>query len=41
MNTKRLFVALPAVLVIFGGAANAGQTINEAGTVACAVDKWD
>ena len=41
MNTKRLFLAVPAVLVIFGGAANAGQTINEAGTVACATDKWD
>jgi len=42
MNAKRLLLALPATLVMLaGGAANAGQTINEAGTVACATDKWD
>ena len=32
MNLKHLFVAVPATLFILGnGAANAGQTINEAG----------
>ena len=42
MKAKQLFLALPAALLILGGgAANAGQTINEAGTVACATDKWD
>ena len=42
MNTTQLLLALPATLLILGGgAANAGQTINEAGTVACATDKWD
>jgi hypothetical protein len=42
MNAKQLLLALPAALLILGGgAANAGQTINEAGTVACATDKWD
>ena len=42
MNLKHLFIAVPAALLILGnGAANAGQTINEAGTVACATDKWN
>ncbi len=42
MNLKHLFVAVPAALLILGnGAANAGQTINEAGALACVNDKWD
>ena len=42
MNLKQLFVAVPAVLFVLGsGAANAGQTINEAGTIVCVNDKWD
>ena len=42
MSLKYLFVAVPATLVILGsGAANAGQTINEAGAIACVNDKWD
>ena len=39
---KQLSVAVPLALVVLGsGAANAGQTINEAGTIACVTDKWD
>ena len=42
MNLKYLFVAVPTTLFILGnGAANAGQTINEAGALACVNDKWD
>jgi len=42
MNFKQLSVALPAVLLLLGsGAAKAGQTINDAGTMACVTDKWD
>ncbi len=42
MNLKHLFIAVPAALLILGsGAANAGQTINEAGALACVIDKWD
>ena len=42
MNLKYLFVAVPAALCILGSwAANAGQTINEAGALACMNDKWD
>jgi len=42
MKTGQLILAVPAALFIFGsGAANAGQTINEAATMACANDKWD
>ena len=42
MNAKQLFLALPATLVILtGGAANAGETINEAGAIVCVTDKWD
>jgi hypothetical protein len=33
---------MPAALLIFGsGAASAGETINEAGALACVMDKWD
>ena len=42
MNPKQLFLAVPAALLILGsGAARAGQTINEAGALACVTDKWD
>ena len=42
MKLKQLFVAVPAALLVLGsGAANAGQTINEAGALACVTDKWD
>ena len=42
MNFEQLSVALPAVLLLLGsGAAKAGQTINDAGTMACVTDKWD
>src|SRR6476659_1162270 len=42
MNLKHLFVAVPAALLVFSsGAANAGDTINEAGAIACINDKWD
>jgi hypothetical protein len=42
MNLKHLFVVVPATLFILGnGVANAGQTINEAGALACVTDKWD
>ncbi|MGA7457038.1 MAG: hypothetical protein WBW51_06925 [Methyloceanibacter sp.] len=42
MNHKQRFIAVPFALLILGsGAASAGQTINEAGTVACATDKWN
>ena len=42
MNLRHLFVAVAAALFIFGsGAANAGETINEAGALAGVVDKWN
>jgi hypothetical protein len=42
MNLRYLFVAVPAALLVLGnGSANAGQTINEAGALACVTDKWD
>ena len=42
MSPKQLFIAVPAALFVFGsGAANAGQTINEAGAIVCVNDKWD
>jgi hypothetical protein len=42
MNLKQLFVAVPATLFILGsGAANAGETINDTGAMACVADKWD
>ena len=40
MNLKQLSVAVPAALLVIGsGAATAGQTINEAATMACVNDK--
>ena len=42
MNLKHLFVAVPATLFILGsGVANAGETIDDVGTLACVTDKWD
>jgi hypothetical protein len=41
MNFKQLSLALPALLLLGGGAAKAGQTINEMGAIACVNDKWD
>ena len=42
MNPKQLLIAVPAALFMLGnGTANAGQTINEAGALACVTDKWD
>lgn len=42
MNRKQLlFTVSAALLILGGGTANAGQTINEAGALACVTDKWD
>ena len=42
MSLKQLFVAVPAALFILGdGSASAGQTINEVGSFACVMDKWE
>jgi hypothetical protein len=42
MDLKYLFAAIPIALCILGnGVANAGQTINESGALACVNDKWD
>ena len=42
MTLKRLLVAVPAALFILANwPANAGQTINDVGAIACVNDKWD
>ena len=42
MNLKPLFVAVPTALFILGsGTANAGNTVDDAGAIACVNDKWD
>lgn len=42
MTPTKLIVAVPAALIVLGlGMANAGQSINVAGTMACVNDKWD
>jgi hypothetical protein len=43
MNPKKPLVAvLPQVLFILSaGSANAGKTLEEAGAIACVIDKWD
>ena len=42
MNFKQLSVAVPPLLLLLGGGtANAGQTINDVGAMACVNDKWD
>ena len=39
---KLIFVVSTVAFLIFGnGLANAGQTLNEAGAIACVNDKWD
>lgn len=41
MNLMQLSVTVPAALIILGhGAANAGQTVDVAGAIACVNDKW-
>ena len=42
MDIGRVIVAsIAAFLILDNGVANAGQTINEAATMACVNDKWD
>lgn len=42
MNLRHLFIAAPASLLILGnGTANAGETINDVGAIACVTDKWN
>ncbi len=41
MNLKHLFVAVPALLILGNGVANAAETINDTGALACINDKWD
>jgi hypothetical protein len=42
MSLKQLFVAVPTALFILGsGTANAGNTVDDAGAIACVNDKWD
>ncbi len=42
MNRKQLLFAVSATLLILeGGAANAGQAIKKEGAIACVTDKWD
>jgi hypothetical protein len=42
MTFAQLLLATSAALLILGsGAANAGQTINDVGAIACVNDKWD
>jgi len=42
MNRKQLLFAVCAALLILGsGTADAEQTINEAGALACVTDEWD
>lgn len=42
MNPKHMLVVVPAAMFMLGsGAAYAGQTINNAGTLAGVTDKWD
>ena len=42
MNLMHVLMASTAAFLILGsGAAKAGQTIDEAGAIACVNDKWD
>ena len=42
MIPQKLFVAVPAALLLLGGgAAIAASTVNEAGALVCINDKWD
>jgi hypothetical protein len=38
---KKLFVVPTALFILGNGAANAGETINEVGAIACVMDKWN
>jgi hypothetical protein len=39
---KRLLAVVPAILVaVSADSANAGRTIEDAGTISCVMDKWD
>ena len=42
MDIGRVIVAsIAAFLILDNGVANAGQTINDMGAIACVNDKWD
>jgi hypothetical protein len=42
MTPKHLLMAAPVAFIVLGaGAANAGESIDEAGAIVCVVDKWD
>jgi len=41
MKINMLLIIAAAVLTISASAAQAGQTINEEGSMACVTDKWD
>jgi hypothetical protein len=42
MTLKYLCVAIPAVLLaLVNTTANAGETVDQAGTIVCVNDKWD
>jgi hypothetical protein len=42
MKPVHLLAAVPAALLILGGGTgNAGQTIKDAGAIACVTDKWN
>lgn len=41
MNKMQLFIAVPALLVVSHGAAEAGKGFEEAGALVCVTDKWD
>ena len=41
MKRTQILVILPALLILGGGGAHAGQTIDEAGALAGVVDKWN
>lgn len=41
MSKMQLFVAAAALLILGNVAANAGKTIDDVGTIACVIDKWD
>ncbi len=41
MKPKQLAILPGALLLLGAGAANAGETIEKAGALACVIDKWD
>lgn len=40
MTNHLIWAAAVAAAIVSGGAAQAGQTINEAGVLACVIDTW-